>query len=154
MRGDLFAPSNAGVHMSGHSARPDRNGDRPMATHPIILIDDDRTWSEAVVELLRSEGFDVERVENGRRGLELLESSLPQLVILDVHLPGLSGFGVLRGLRQCRPHVPVLMVSSDDQAGPMAEALTEGASSFLRKPIAPELLLRAIRRLTTTSAIR
>jgi DNA-binding response OmpR family regulator len=125
-----------------------------MAIQPILLIDDERSWSEAIVSLLRMEGFDVLAAENGRRGLELLDCSFPQLVILDVHMAGLSGFEVLRELRQRTPYVPVLMVSSDDQAGPMAEALAEGATSFLRKPIAPELLLRAVRRLTMTSADR
>ena len=136
------------------SARSERSEDRPMAIQRILLIDDDRTWSEAVVALLGMEGFDVDTAPNGRRGLELLDHTVPQLVILDVHMPGLTGFEVLRELRQRMPHVPVLMVSSDDHAGPMAEALTEGASSFLRKPITVELLLRAVRRLTTTSTRR
>lgn len=118
-----------------------------MATHPIILIDDDRTWLQAAVELLRAEGFEVEAAEDGQQGLELLDRSSPVLVILDIHMPRLGGFDVLRELRRRGQRVPILMVSSEDQAGLMAHALAEGASSFLRKPVAAELLVRAVRRL-------
>jgi DNA-binding response OmpR family regulator len=118
-----------------------------MASHPIILIDDDRAWSEAAGALLRAEGFDVKTAGDGQHGLELLDRSTPMLVILDVHLPRLSGFDLLRELRRRGQQVPILMVSSEDQAGLMAQALDKGASSFLRKPVAADLLLRAVRRL-------
>lgn len=118
-----------------------------MATHPIVLIDDDHTWLQAAVELLRDEGFDVQAAEDGQRGLELLDRSSPVLVILDIHMPRLGGFDVLRELRRRGQRVPILMVSSEDQAGLVAQALADGASSFLRKPVAAELLLRAVRRL-------
>jgi DNA-binding response OmpR family regulator len=123
-----------------------------MATHPIIVIDDDRAWLKSAVDLLRAEGFEVEVAEDGQRGLELLNRIVPGLVILDVHMPRLSGFDVLRELRRRGQRAPILMVSSEDQAGLMALAQAEGASSFLRKPVTAELLLRAVRRLTRMSA--
>ena len=150
MTGQLCHPPNGCTH--ARTAGLLRNGDRPMATHPIVLIDDDRLWREAVVALLRAEGFEIEVAEDGQRGLELLDRSEPLLVILDVHLPRLSGVDLLRELRRRGQQVPILMVSSEDQAGLMAQAQAEGASSFLRKPIASDLLLRAIRRLTRLSA--
>jgi len=131
-----------------------RNGTQPVATHPIILIDDDRTWLQAAVDLLRADGFEVEAAEDGQRGLELLDRSSPVLVILDIHVPRLGGFDLLRELRRRGQRVPVLMVSSEDQAGLMAQALAEGASSFLRKPVAADLLLRAVRRLVGSPADR
>lgn len=145
MLGQLSPPPNG-----RQSARPSTGSTsrrRPMATHPIILIDDDRAWCEAAVALFRTEGFDVETAGDGQHGLELLDDCAPVLVILDVHLPRLSGFDLLRELRRRGQQVPILMVSSEDQAGLMAQALDEGASSFLRKPIAADLLLRAVRRL-------
>jgi DNA-binding response OmpR family regulator len=145
MLGQLSPPPNG-----RRSARPSTgttNGRRIMASHPIILIDDDRAWSEAAGALLRAEGFDVKTAGDGQHGLELLDRSTPMLVILDVHLPRLSGFDLLRELRRRGQQVPILMVSSEDQAGLMAQALDKGASSFLRKPVAADLLLRAVRRL-------
>jgi DNA-binding response OmpR family regulator len=150
MTGQLCPPPNG--RPPARAARPfSRNGARPMATHPIILIDDDRTWLHAAVDLLRAEGFDVEAAEDGQRGLELLDRSSPVLVILDTHMPRLGGFDVLRELRRRGQRVPILMVSSEDQASLMAQALADGASSFLRKPVAAELLLRAVRRLIESS---
>ena len=122
------------------------SGDQIMGTHFILLIDDDRTWSEAVTDLLRAEGFEVETAGDGRCGLELLERTSPDLVILDVHMPRLGGFEVLRELRRHR-QVPILMVSGVEQADIVAKALAEGATCFLHKPVAAELLLRAVRRL-------
>jgi DNA-binding response OmpR family regulator len=146
MTGQLSPPPNG--RPPARTASPfSRNGVRPMATHPIILIDDDRTWLQAAVELLRGEGFDVEAAEDGQRGLELLDRSTPMLVILDIHMPRLGGFDVLRELRRRGQQVPILMLSSEDQAGLVAQALADGASSFLRKPVAADLLLRAVRRL-------
>jgi DNA-binding response OmpR family regulator len=142
MPGQLSPPPNG-----RRSARPfpgSTNRHRAMATHPIVLIDDDRAWSEAAVALLRAEGFDVETAGDGQHGLDLLNHTAPMLVILDVHLPRRNGFDLLRELRRRGRQVPILMVSSEDQAGLMAQALDEGASSFLRKPVAAELLLRAV----------
>lgn len=134
------------------TARPLSNGAQPMAARPIILIDDDRSWLNSAVELLRGEGFEVEAAEDGQRGLELLDHSMPMLIILDVHMPRLGGFDVLRELRRRGQRAPILMVSSEDQAVLMAQALAEGVTSFLRKPITADMLLRAIRRLTQLSA--
>jgi DNA-binding response OmpR family regulator len=122
-------------------------------TPTIVLIDDDRSWSQSAVALLRSEGFEVTTAEDGRRGLEVLEQTAPLLVILDAHMPRLNGLEVLRELRRRDRGVPVLMVSGEDQAALMARALAEGASSFLRKPVGGELLLRAVRRLTGASGV-
>ncbi len=149
MTGLMSPPLNGcPLAQTAHSCM--RNRVRPMATHPIVLIDDDRAWLKATGELLRAEGFAVEAAEDGQRGLELLDRSNPVLVILDVYLPRLDGFEVLRELRQRGQQVPILMMSSEDQAGLMTHALAEGASSFLRKPVAAEVLLRAVRRLACT----
>jgi DNA-binding response OmpR family regulator len=131
-----------------------QHGVRPMATHTIILIDDDRAWLRATGELLRGEGFAVEEAEDGVCGLELLDRSSPVLVILDVHLPRLDGFEVLREVRQRGQQVPILMMSGEDQASLVTHALAEGASCFLRKPVAAEVLLRAVRRLVGISKDR
>lgn len=143
MHGQLApAPQNPEPASSGTSP-----GTPSMPRHVILLIDDDRAWAEAAGALLRAEGFDVEAAGDGQDGLELLDHRVPLLVILDVHMPRLGGLDVLRELRRRGQQVPVLMVSSEDQACLMAQALAEGASSFLRKPVAAELLLRAVHRL-------
>jgi DNA-binding response OmpR family regulator len=145
MTGPLSPSSND--RSPARTACSSQHGTQPVATHLIILIDDDRTWLQTAGDLLRAEGFAVETAEDGQRGLELLDRTNPVLVILDTHMPRLSGFDVLRELRRRGQRVPILMVSSEDQASLMAQALNDGASSFLRKPVAADLLLRAVRRL-------
>jgi DNA-binding response OmpR family regulator len=120
-----------------------------MAAHPIVLIDDDTNSAEAMAELLRDEGYDVLTAETGKGGMELLGRTDPALVLLDIHLPDVNGVAVLREFRCHSKQIPVLMVSAEDQAGTMAEAFSAGASSFLRKPISPTMLLSAVRRLTS-----
>ncbi|MBV9125825.1 MAG: response regulator [Planctomycetes bacterium] len=123
-----------------------------MTDKPIVLIDDDRPWAQATADLLRHEGFEVQTAEDGERGLQLLDEIHPLLVILDVNLPRLGGLELLHELRQHYLDLPVLMVSSDDSSSVIAQAMGEGASGFLRKPLPSGLLLRAIRRLITTPA--
>lgn len=112
----------------------------------IVLIDDNHEWSQEMQIFLGEEGFSVQVADDGSVGLKLLESSDPILVILDVHLPRINGFDLLRQLRQQGRDVPVVMVSADDQAALMTQALIEGACAFLRKPVACELLLKAVLR--------
>lgn len=118
-----------------------------MPRQAIVVIDDDRSWVEATADLLRQEGYEVQTAMDGERALQILDGAPPGMVIMDVHMPRLCGLDVLRELRNQRSNLPVIMVSADDQSSVMAEAMSQGASLFLRKPVASGLLLRAIRRL-------
>lgn len=117
-----------------------------MSSHPVVVIDDDRSWVEATADLLREEGYDVRTAIDGEHALQLLDAAQPSIVIMDMHMPRLSGIDVLRELRQQNGNLPIIMVSADDQSSVMAEAMSEGASLFLRKPVASGLILRAVRR--------
>lgn len=121
---------------------------KAAAGRSVVVVDDDRPWAEAVGELLREEGFAVQTAENGEQALQTLEAASPMIVILDVQLPRVGGFEVLRELRRSGFQSPVLMVSGDDRGPVIAQAMADGAAGFLRKPVAPALLLRAVRRLT------
>ncbi len=117
-----------------------------MSSQPIVLIDDDRNWSVGTAALLRAEGFEVLTASDGEQGLDLVMDSQPCVVILDAHLPRLGGLEVLCELRRSQMSVPILMVSGDDRSALINQAMDEGATGFLRKPVAGPLLLRAIRR--------
>ncbi len=122
------------------------NGVMAKTMPTIILIDDNHEWSLEIQTFLGEAGFSVQVADDGSVALELLAEEKPALVILDVHLPQISGFDLLRVVREQNQELPVLMVSADDQAGLMSQAMCEGASCFLRKPVNCELLLRAILR--------
>jgi DNA-binding response OmpR family regulator len=117
-----------------------------MSAQLIVLVDDDRAWSTGTAALLQEEGFEVQTAADGERGLELILESQPCMVILDAHLPRVGGLEVLGELRRSQMHMPVLMVSGDDRSALINQAMEEGATGFLRKPVPGPLLVHAIRR--------
>lgn len=118
-----------------------------MISQPIVIIDDDRDWCASTSAVLAAEGWEVVTAADGEQGLELILDCNPRLVILDAHLPRLGGLEVLRELRQTSPKPPVLMVSGDDRSALINQAMDDGAAGFLRKPVPPPLLIRAVHRL-------
>ena len=117
-----------------------------MPRRMILLVDDDVSWSETVAGVLREAGYDVHLAHDRDRAAALLELESPALVILDVHLPRRGGIQLLKNFRQRNRSTPVVMISGDDAAGSQDRALAEGASAFLRKPLALDLLVKAVRK--------
>lgn len=117
-----------------------------MTRGMILLVDDDVAWSETAAGVLRDAGFNVHLAHDGDQAAALLERETPTLVVLDVHLPRLGGIQLLRNFRQRNRSTPVVMISGDDQAGVQDRALAEGASAFLRKPVALHLLVKAVKK--------
>lgn len=119
----------------------------------VLIIDDDRELCELVTEFLGGEGFEVEAVHDGGRGVERCFALEPELVILDVMLPGLSGFEVLSKIRE-RSDVPVIMLTARGEEVDRIVGLEMGADDYLPKPFNPRELvarIRAIRRRTGAS---
>lgn len=112
----------------------------------VVIVDDDRPWTQAVGQVLHEAGFTVQTAGDGEQGLELLVEARPRLVILDVHMPRLDGMQLLRQFRQRDGQTPVVMISAEDQASIQDRAMSEGANAFLRKPISVSLLLRIVHR--------
>jgi two-component system response regulator CpxR len=110
----------------------------------ILLIDDDRELCELVTEYLAGEGFDVEVASDGPGGLETALAGGWELVILDVMLPGINGFEVLRRLRE-RADVPVLMLTARGEDVDRIVGLELGADDYLAKPFNPRELAARIR---------
>jgi len=116
----------------------------------ILLIDDDIELCELVAEFLAGEGFAVESVHDGVAGLERALGGRHDAVVLDVMLPGMTGFEVLRRLREASP-VPVLMLTARGDEVDRIVGLEMGADDYLPKPFNPRELaarLRAVLRRT------
>jgi len=116
-----------------------------MERTDVLLVDDDRSWVQSVSELLDDAGYAVRAATDGEQALELLTNEPAAMVILDVHLPRISGIELLRQFRRHDRHTPVVMMSADDQASIQDRAMTEGATAFVRKPVSAVILLRAVR---------
>ena len=110
----------------------------------LLLVDDDVELSELVTEFLGGEGFDLDVVHDGRSGLERARSTTYDLVILDVMLPGLGGFEVLRQLRE-GSSVPVIMLTARGEEVDRIVGLEMGADDYLPKPFNPRELAARIR---------
>jgi len=114
----------------------------------ILIIDDDESLVEMLVAFLEREGWKVDYALDGRRGLDLATGRTPEAVVLDVMLPGMGGFDVLRALRT-KSSVPVIMLTARGDETDRIVGLELGADDYLPKPFNPRELaarLRAILR--------
>ncbi len=110
----------------------------------LLLIDDDKELSAMLAEYLRSEGFEVDAVFDGLSALEKVKVQQYDALVLDVMMPGLDGFGVLRHLRGYSA-VPVLMLTAKGDEVDRIVGLEMGADDYLSKPFNPRELLARVR---------
>ncbi|GGJ23969.1 response regulator transcription factor [Deinococcus roseus] len=111
----------------------------------ILTIDDDPSLRSFLRRGLTYEGFQVQVAASGDEGLKLIRQQAPNLVILDVMMPGMDGFQVLRELRGSHPKLPVIMLTAKDEEGSQVQGLNEGADDYVVKPISLDVLLARIR---------
>jgi DNA-binding response OmpR family regulator len=112
----------------------------------ICVIEDEQAIADAVAARLRAEGFAVEVAHDGPAGIALCERLLPDLVILDLLLPGIDGLEVCRRIQRTRP-VPVLMLTALDAETDMLVGLGVGADDYMTKPFSPRELVARVRAL-------
>ena len=111
----------------------------------ILIIDDDEKTREIMGLLLQQKGYETVEAESGESALESVKSELPDLVLLDVEMPGISGFEVVKRLKsESRTRtIPVIMVTGLGDQRSRLEALSNGAEDYLSKPVdAAELSMR------------
>jgi two-component system, OmpR family, response regulator len=113
----------------------------------VLLVDDEERMVAALRRGLAAEGFVVESATDGTAGLRLAQHGDFDAVVLDLMLPGLSGYEVVRRLRAHGNWVPVLMLSAKDGEYDEADALDDGADDYLIKPFSFVVLLARIRAL-------
>ena len=116
------------------------------ASRSILVIEDEPTIAEAVALRLRSEGFAVDTAADGPAGVEACERLTPDLVVLDLMLPGLDGLEVCRRIQRSRP-VPVLMLTARDTEDDLVVGLATGADDYLTKPFSGRELVARVRAL-------
>jgi two-component system copper resistance phosphate regulon response regulator CusR len=113
----------------------------------ILYVEDDPEAQAFVQRALRESGFVVDTAGDGATGLELASSGVYDVLILDVKLPGLDGFDVLRRLRSAGHDVPVLFLTAQGEVGNRIHGLELGADDYLAKPFALGELLARLRAL-------
>ena len=107
----------------------------------ILIIDDDDQLRKSFERLLADEGYDVESAPSGERGLDAVRAGAPDLVILDVRLPGMSGFETFKAIHEIEPKLPVIIMTAFGTTETAIEATKMGAFDYILKPFEiPEML--------------
>src|SRR5436305_15254299 len=118
----------------------------------VLVVEDERRLAAAVKRGLEAEGFVVDLAHDGVTGLHLAREGAYDSVVLDIMLPGLSGYRVCQELRAAENWVPVLVLSAKDGEYDQADALDLGADDYLTKPFSYVVLLARLRALLRRGA--
>ena len=112
----------------------------------VLVVEDEVDFRELVEHVLRDKGYDVATAPNGAEGLRLYDEKEFDVVLLDVHLPDMTGFEICRRIRTegPRPQTPILICTVRSEVAPVAEGLSSGATDYVIKPFQISDLLERI----------
>ncbi|WP_333680096.1 response regulator [Dyella sp.] len=124
--------------LGGHAPEGAHRGHLVQAAKGLrtLVVDDSPTIRAVLGKMLEQEGYGVQKAVDGESALELAKTEQPELIFLDVVLPGINGFAVLRALRHdpLTQHIPIVMISGNQQATEQFYVQRFGADDFIRKP--------------------
>lgn len=117
-------------------------------TKTILTVDDSRTMRDMLMLALKDAGYRVVQAEDGVHGLEVLQAERPDIVITDINMPRMDGFGFIEGMRADPNHkaTPVLVLTTESDAAKKQRAREAGATGWIVKPFDPVKLVDAVRR--------
>ncbi len=120
----------------------------------ILTVDDSRTMRDMLMLALSDAGYRVVQAEDGVHGLEVLRNEMPQVVITDINMPRMDGFGFIENVRKSDKHraVPILVLTTESDAEKKDRARKAGATGWIVKPFDPVKLVNAIRRVAGAAA--
>jgi two-component system chemotaxis response regulator CheY len=117
-------------------------------TTTVLTVDDSRAMRDMLRHSLLAAGFRVIQAEDGLHGLEVLESETPDVIVTDINMPRMDGFGFIEAVRadETRRGMPVLVLTTEVDAEKKSRARAAGATGWIVKPFDPVKLVEAIRR--------
>lgn len=112
----------------------------------VLIIDDSPTETYKLTSMLEKSGHVVLTADNGEAGIALARKELPDLVLMDIVMPGLNGFQATRQLAKLpeTSHIPVIIVTTKDQETDRVWGMRQGAKAYLTKPIQSDVLMSAM----------
>ena len=120
----------------------------------VLIIDDESSILESLMILLRSEGFTPISAHGGKRGLELMEQSSPDVILTDIRMPAVTGVEILAAARASMPDVPVILMTAQATLQSAMQAVNEGAYYYIQKPFRNDELLAILRRASEHRMLR
>lgn len=121
-----------------------------MKKTTVLTVDDSRTIRNMLLMTLSGAGYDTLQAEDGVHGLEVLGGSEPDVIITDINMPRMDGFGFIENVRSSAQHrgIPILVLTTESDAEKKDRARQVGATGWIVKPFDPDKLLNAIQRVT------
>jgi twitching motility two-component system response regulator PilH len=115
----------------------------------VLIVDDSPTETHKISVILTRNGYEVITAESGEEGVAVAKVELPDVVLMDIVMPGLNGFQATRQLSKDAKtsHIPVIIVTSKDQETDRVWGARQGAKGYLTKPVDDETLIGAIKKL-------
>ena len=110
----------------------------------VAIVDDEEGIRKALSRLLRASGLEAESYANGQAFLDAAAGHRPDCVVLDLHMPGMSGLQVLRRLKAAGQRLSIVVITAHDEPETREHCIDAGACAYLRKPLEDRLLLNAI----------
>ena len=110
----------------------------------VAIVDDEEGIRKALSRLLRASGLEAESYANGQEFLDAASGHRPDCVVLDLHMPGMSGLQVLRKLKAAGQRLSIVVITAHDEPETRERCIDAGACAYLRKPLEDRLLLNAI----------
>jgi CheY-like chemotaxis protein len=118
------------------------------ATQPnpysVLITDDDPACRQALRDIIEPEGYDTVLAESGEEALDIVQRQTVHAVMMDMHLPKMSGLEVLKILRQIRPQLPSILVTADATAELVRQAFAAHAYSVIPKPVSKHVVLYTV----------
>ncbi|CAN5356311.1 response regulator [soil metagenome] len=117
-----------------------------MSTHKILVVDDSLTQRVILAAILAEVGYEVVTANDGTEAVTKAKTEMPDLIIMDVVMPGLNGFQATRAITtdEATWHIPVILLTSKDMESDRIWGLRQGATAFLHKPVDPAALIAMV----------
>ena len=114
----------------------------------VLTVDDSRTMRDMLRLVLSDAGYRVVEAVDGVHGLEVLQGEMPDVIVTDINMPRMDGFGFIEGVRRSATHraTPVLVLTTESDAEKKSRARQAGATGWIVKPFNPAKLVDALRR--------
>ena len=107
----------------------------------ILIIDDEATLRQTLARILQQAGFEVTTAENGEQGLSFIQTTEFDLVFTDLRMPGIAGMDALKLIHASYPNLPVVLFTAQPDLNSAVEALRNGATDYLLKPLKPQAVI-------------